>query len=620
MRTAVTIVAECAACALLLTIAAAAPALHTQAPSSEATVTPIGELKADWLNEGAESPNGRFFVFRSYQDDAFLRYDRSTRQWASASDVELGTQLRWSPDGRFLAFARTGAIRNRSVWLLPMDSSTGMPRGSARRISARPASWPAWSPDGRRIAFADQDSGRFRLVTMPFNGGDEEVLFDKPGTGGDIAWSPDGKYLLANHRPSPEQPIASLRLDVTTKRVDPHPFSALRILGYSGNGQLVAHYDPAGSLVVISSAVNGRTVQKVWIPRSVRPVGWSRSTPNAISGLQHVVPSHIQRVSLPDGRIETLTPTDSSPIHGVMLSADGRQMAFIGGAASLVQVKVANIDGSRLRAVGARGDISSLRWSPSAQQIAYSMDGPTAGIRLVDLTSGVDRTLIALNGNATVHGELAWRSDGRAVRYIRHPRGEFFPEREVREVALNGIDRLIAPISASQGDPYFINDTLLLVKQGTGIEAINLRTGSVRSVYKGAMRGQSPFGISRDGEWVAFSADSSGGPFPQLLSLATGATRPVPYSLKGELAMVDFHPDGRHLIGEACLTCATGLEKWDVVLIPMNGEPARILTATESSYKDFSSARSSPDGRYLIFSAEQSYNTRVVRIDLPRSR
>lgn len=188
--------------AMLVAFAALAT-LGAQAPPPGMKVTPISDLRPDWLNDGVESPNGRFFVFNGYAGNVFVRYDRVTKQWATRPEVSLDGQVRWSPDGRFLAFSHMPRNpRERSVWILPMDSSTGLPSGTARRVSVSPGTGPAWSPDGRRIAYSVQDSGRFRLVTIPFNGGDETAVYGAPGRGGDVAWSPDTCHLCPRVVPS----------------------------------------------------------------------------------------------------------------------------------------------------------------------------------------------------------------------------------------------------------------------------------------------------------------------------------------------------------------------------------------------------------------------------------
>ena len=60
------------------------------------------------------------------------------------------------------------------------------------------------------------------------------------------------------------------------------------------------------------------------------------------------------------------------------------------------------------------------------------------------------------------------------------------------------------------------------------------------------------------------------------------------------------------------------VEKWDVILTPMNGDPPRILTGSESNFKDFWPVAVTKDGRTVFFTAQQSYNTRLIKINLPK--
>jgi Tol biopolymer transport system component len=503
-----------------------------------------------------------------------------------------------------------------------MDSSTGLPRGTARRISTGPASWPAWSPDGRRIAYAIQDSGRFRIAIVPFNGGEETVVYDSPGSGGDLAWSPDAQYLFAG---AGNPPTANrLRVHVTTRHADTLPNGPIRILGYTPDGRLVAHYE--GDNLVISSATTGAPVQKIQLPSRVVPTGWSHTVPGGITAIEHVVPSHFERVTLADGRIQSLGRPDTVSLDQVRFSPDGKQIAYTARASSTGRLYVANPDGSGLRAIGNRGDYGAFKWSPNGKQIAYVNTGSplsgfsTAGIHIVDVASGDDREVRRSTEGAGPGADIGWKSDGQTLRYIWRPRGLTGNERELREVTLSGADRLLATIENRDGNPNFVNDTLLLLRRPTGVDAVSLRTGTIRPLYTGSMRGRSEIGVSADGSWIAFSANRGEEMYPQLVSLKTGEARAIPYPLKGEISTIFFHPDGRNLITSSCLSCfGDYVEKWDVVLLPMNGDSPRVLTQSQASYKDFGDPRVSPDGRQILFEAEQSYNTRIVTLTFPKS-
>jgi len=99
----------------------------------------------------------------------------------------------WSPDGRSIAFTRTGKL-GATVWVVRPDG-----RGAHRLVAG---SDPAWSPDSKRLAFSrggwidvvNRDgSGLRQLTSAPTD-------CDMPGPeeGGDDSdpdWSPDGKAI-----------------------------------------------------------------------------------------------------------------------------------------------------------------------------------------------------------------------------------------------------------------------------------------------------------------------------------------------------------------------------------------------------------------------------------------
>ena len=599
------------------------PAAAAQIPATDARLTPISDFRADWLNEGAESPNGRFFVLMSYAGNGLIRYDRTTRQWDS-SRVDVGRQIRWAPNGRFITYARRDY-----VWVLPMDSATGLPSGTARRVTTRSgAASPAWSPDGRQIAFTIHQNGRFSIATVPFNGGDETVIFEGPGRGGDLDWSPDGRFLYAGYAP-PDQ-HERIRIELATKRVTRQPLSLVRTIGLSPDGSRFAQYDQMYNRLAIVSATDGRVLQALRVPDTFQPTGWSRSVPNAIIGVDHITPSTVQRVSPSGGRISSITPVDSATTGDVRFSPDGKQFAYarrmIGGGGMFV----ANADGTNLRPLVKRGDVGALMWSPSGDRIAYLTRDARPSLRVVDVRTGADRELVAPDTTLDVSiPRLAWRQDGRALRYLARPGSAFVPPRQAREVTLDGRSRVLTAFegagSTREGrmprfaDPQFVNDTLLLVRWGDRITSVDLRTGARKDLYNGPIRSRDEIGISPDRKWIAFSAWQGENQVPVVVSLETREARKIPYSLPGELGVILFHPDGRQLVASACTTCNAGVEKWEIVMIPMNGEPPRVLTAAQPSYKDYGSPAISPDGSTIIFKAEQSYNTRIASITVPRN-
>lgn len=585
------------------------------------TVTPFSDFRDQTGYDGAESPNGKFFATADLSDN-YVFFNRSTGRWATDSTLKPW-QLRWSPDGRFMSFTRAlPGTRDRYVWVVPMDTATGRPRGTPRRISMRKGAWSEWSPDGRRIAFVSEDSGVTRVVAVPFNGGDEEILFETRGPFGPpnykrITWSPDGSSMLL-----PAVATHWNRLTLRTRKLDSLGLAAMGVIGYSGDGKRIAQFNYFQKLIIISSASDGAELQRFDLPQRVFLTGWSTTAPNALTGLHNPIPQDVQRVSLPDGTASTVVPV-AEEIGGPSLSPDGRRIVFTRLGLTSSQVFVANVDGSNQRSIAAGVAIESPRWSPDGKHVAYVTSQGFRRLHVVEVATASSRVLVSTGPN-TALGATGWRSDGQAIRYAWWPRGGSVAEREAREVTLNGASRFLAPLPIAAADlntnrqsrPQFINDTLALLRSGSGITAVNLRTGASKSLYSGAVRDIDDFGISPDGEQISFAFWNRDHSTPALLSLKTGEFREVPYTLGVELGEVRFHPDGRQLVATACTQCNND-ERWDVVLVPLNGDQTRVLTANQKSYRSFGNLSVTPDGRGIIFSGEKSWNMRLVTVTLP---
>jgi Tol biopolymer transport system component len=107
-------------------------------------------------------------------------------------------QPAWSPDGRLIAFVRSGrGIGNRDqsgVWVIPS-------RGGAPRLVTGGAPGdqfePSWSSDGKWIAFLQVAPGRPpHLAKIRPDGTGLTVLTSGPRFDGSPDWSPNGKELV----------------------------------------------------------------------------------------------------------------------------------------------------------------------------------------------------------------------------------------------------------------------------------------------------------------------------------------------------------------------------------------------------------------------------------------
>ncbi|MBF6612733.1 MAG: S9 family peptidase [Chloroflexi bacterium] len=107
------------------------------------------------------------------------------------SDVQL------SPDGRVAAFVQTRMRKKKNdyasnIWLLPLMGSgvaTKFTGSNARDMS------PRWSADSEKIAFVSTRSGKPQVWVIPVKGGEARQLTRLKRGVGELAWSPDGKWI-----------------------------------------------------------------------------------------------------------------------------------------------------------------------------------------------------------------------------------------------------------------------------------------------------------------------------------------------------------------------------------------------------------------------------------------
>src|SRR6185503_10151009 len=72
----------------------------------------------------------------------------------------------WSPDGRFLLFARLGGQGGQDLWILPLSGGKPFPfvQTPFSETGGR------FSPDGRWVAYASNESSGSEVYVAPFPG------------------------------------------------------------------------------------------------------------------------------------------------------------------------------------------------------------------------------------------------------------------------------------------------------------------------------------------------------------------------------------------------------------------------------------------------------------------
>src|SRR6266849_3879734 len=105
-----------------------------------------------------------------------------------------------SPDGRSVAYVLVSVNEKEdrydtNVWVVSASAGS-----EPRKLTEGPRDLaPRWSPDGRTLAFLrsgpEKEHPRSQLYLLPMAGGEPRKLTDLPRGAGPAAWSPDGRRI-----------------------------------------------------------------------------------------------------------------------------------------------------------------------------------------------------------------------------------------------------------------------------------------------------------------------------------------------------------------------------------------------------------------------------------------
>jgi eukaryotic-like serine/threonine-protein kinase len=161
------------------------------------------------------SPDGkRIFATGSLDRGELVRYDPGTKQWLPWLSGLAATDIDYSQDGKWIAYA---SYPDSSLWRSALDGSQKV------QITAPPlqGGGPRWSPDGTQVAFVARvpgEPGR-AYVEMAAGGGLRKLTNGECGRDGesDPNWSPDGAFIVFGCLP--EGPESGLNRDSLALRI-----------------------------------------------------------------------------------------------------------------------------------------------------------------------------------------------------------------------------------------------------------------------------------------------------------------------------------------------------------------------------------------------------------------
>lgn len=298
----------------------------------------------------------------------FTGSDLFSLEWASDPQI--------SPDGRKIAYVResndimTDKARP-SIWLI--DIATGQQRpllaGSGAYFS------PRWSPDGTRLAYVAAEGASPQLYVRWLESGASARITGLPDSPGDLAWSPDGRWIAYSMLVPDEAPLLG--------KMPPKPEGAKWADPLQIIDQVTYRFDAAGYLkagyrqIFRVPADGGAPTQLTFGPTNAGgKVSWTPdgrailfSANRSPNWQREPLQSEIYKISIDGGAPIALTSREG-PDNSPTVSPDGRHIAWVGfddkhlGYQNL-RLYTMNIDGSDKRMLTGSLDrsVSSPAWA-----------------------------------------------------------------------------------------------------------------------------------------------------------------------------------------------------------------------------------------------------------------
>ena len=317
--------------------------------------------------------------------------------------LEFATDPQLSPDGRRVVYVRAGFdIRTdqprASLWAIDADGTNHRPLLSDRKQHGS----PRWSPDGTRIAYVSGAEGSPQLFVRWLDSGQTALITDLIEAPGDLAWSPDGRWLaFTMFVPKPKPPLAEPPPAPEGAKWAP-PFTVIDTFTYRIDGQ---GYLKSGFTHVFVVPADGGAARQLTRGdfNDAGPLSWSPdggtllcSGNRAADWEYDAVESEVFAIDVASGALKQLT-SRNGPDYNPVFSPDGKRIAFLGSddrgktyQVSRLYLMEADGGGARELMPSFDEDVFDPRWAADGRSLFFLRD--ERGVRKVSNVTLDSRT------------------------------------------------------------------------------------------------------------------------------------------------------------------------------------------------------------------------------------
>jgi Tol biopolymer transport system component len=339
--------------------------------------------------------------------------------------VNSVSHLAFSADGRHLAFTWSGDKElNADIYVLRAGAIAPTRLTTHRGEEC----CPAWSGDGSRVAFIRMAGAETGIYVAQADGAERRLASLREGRYFDLAWTPDGRYVLFAEQGTATVTSQIFRLDLQTGTrmpltAPPPQAGGDNRFSLSADGKTVAFVRHAhtGSRLFTIPLMGGEPQQVLEDGAWIGHVAWSSDHARLLFSSDRSGGSRLWSVALKGGRAEEIFLAGENtwfPATGA-----GRRLAFVRERQTI------NLNLWRLATNGGRAVYGSRlnpslqsdtdpQFSPDGQKIVFASDRSGSSEIWTSRADASGLTQLTHERKAS-SGGLAWSPDGTRVAFAR---------------------------------------------------------------------------------------------------------------------------------------------------------------------------------------------------------